>query len=61
MLLDKGARQACSGWTFVDGGAQERFVRDLRADLASGAWDAKYGLLRSQAEFDGSLRLVVGK
>ena len=30
-----------------------------RRDLASGAWDARHGHLRTQPSFDGSLRLVV--
>ena len=31
----------------------------LRADLASGAWDRKYGHLRSQEWYKGSLRLII--
>ena len=31
----------------------------LAADLSSGAWDAKYGALRSRPAYAGSLRLVV--
>jgi hypothetical protein len=30
----------------------------LRADLASGEWDRRYGHLRSQPEFVGALRLI---
>jgi SAM-dependent methyltransferase len=59
-LLDPGARRACSAWSFVDPAVVERFVFDLTRDLASGAWDARYGHLRTQATFDGSLRLIVG-
>ncbi len=40
-------------------GVEERFVEHLRADLASGAWEARYGSLRKQEFFEGSLRLVV--
>ncbi|MEV8637335.1 hypothetical protein AB0395_37415 [Streptosporangium sp. NPDC051023] len=40
--------------------AEARGVGRLRDDLASGAWDARYGALRSQPEFVGSLRLIVG-
>jgi len=28
--------------------------------VASGAWDAKYGHLRREPTFDGSLKLIVG-
>lgn len=31
----------------------------LRADLASGLWDERYGHLRDQTCFDGGLRLAV--
>jgi hypothetical protein len=31
----------------------------LRSDLATGAWDRKYGHLRTTPAFDGSLRLIV--
>jgi len=34
-------------------------VATLAADLASGAWDAKHGYLRTQPWFDGAVRLVV--
>jgi SAM-dependent methyltransferase len=60
-LLDVAARAACSAWTFLDSGAVDACVEHLRADLASGAWDARHGHLRTQSEFDGSLRLIVGQ
>lgn len=59
-LLDPGARQANSAWSFVGPLVARRFVRELGDELASGAWDAKYGDLRTQPEFEGSLRLIVG-
>ena len=31
------------------------------ADLASGAWDRRYGALRSQPSFDGPLRLIIAR
>ncbi|MET8966953.1 class I SAM-dependent methyltransferase [Streptomyces hydrogenans] len=58
MLLDPAARQACSAWSFVDDGAREHFDRALRDDLASGAWDARFGHLRSQPAYEGSLVVV---
>ncbi|MEU9116294.1 methyltransferase domain-containing protein [Streptomyces sp. NPDC048483] len=57
-LLDPGARQACSAWSFVDEEARARFAADLRRDLASGAWDERYGKLRQQPYFKGSLMLL---
>jgi SAM-dependent methyltransferase len=61
MLLEAGARLACSGWSFVPPEAVERFVATLGADLASGAWDRDYGYLRQQPEFEGPLRLIIGR
>lgn len=58
-LLDRAARQACSSWSFVEPSVIERFEAALAADLASGAWDAEYGWLRTLPQYDGSLRLVV--
>jgi SAM-dependent methyltransferase len=61
LLLEEGARLACSGWSFVPRSAVERFVETLRRDLSDGTWDARYGRFRRQSEFDGPLRLVVGE
>lgn len=60
-LLDPGARLAQSAWSFVGRDVEARFERALRADLGSGAWDARLGHLRAQPTFAGSLRLVVGR
>lgn len=60
-LLEPGARAANSAWSFVGADVEERFARDLTMDLDSGSWDRKYGELRTQPFFDGSLRLVVGR
>jgi SAM-dependent methyltransferase len=59
-LLDPATRRGQSAWGFVDDAAVERGIDRLGADLESGAWDARYGDLRSRPEFVGSLRLVVG-
>ncbi|HEX8036663.1 MAG TPA: methyltransferase domain-containing protein [Ktedonobacterales bacterium] len=58
-FLDPAVRRAQSAWGFVGEEAQARFVRTLRADLASGAWDDKYGSWRQLPAFEGSLRLLV--
>jgi hypothetical protein len=59
-FLDEAVRRSQSAWGFVERDVEERAVEHLRDDLASGAWDARYGELRAKAEFAGSLRLVVG-
>jgi SAM-dependent methyltransferase len=59
-FLDPAVRAAQSAWGFVDQTATERAVETLRADLASGVWDSRYGHLRAQPQFVGSLRLLVG-
>ncbi len=60
-LLEKGARQVCSGWSFVSPEVVARFEAHLRDDLASGAWDRRHGALRAQPSFDGPLRLIIGR
>jgi SAM-dependent methyltransferase len=60
-LLQAGARGACSAWSFVAPDIQDAYVAHLRRDLDSGAWDRKYGFLRTQPTFDGSLRLLVAR
>jgi SAM-dependent methyltransferase len=58
-LLDPLARLSCSAWSFVDETAQQRFAGQLGGDLEDGRWDDRFGHLRSQPTFDGSLVLVV--
>jgi hypothetical protein len=58
-FLDEAVRRSQSSWSFVEPAVQQRATARLRADLASGAWDERYGALRTQPELDGSLRLVV--
>ena len=57
-FLDPAVRRAQSGWTFLDPARVDRFVAQLGQDLADGTWDARYGHLRTQPEFIGSLRLI---
>jgi SAM-dependent methyltransferase len=61
MFLDRGARLACSAWSFLGPEVEARLEERLGADLDSGAWDAAHEGLRRQATFDGSLRLVIGR
>ena len=60
-LLDPGARRANSAWSFVDASVETRFVETLTLDLRNGVWNERYGYLRDQPFFDGSLRLVVSR
>jgi len=38
-----------------------RFEADLKRDLETGAWAARYGQMRNEPFFDGSLKLIVGR
>ncbi|HEY8189933.1 MAG TPA: class I SAM-dependent methyltransferase [Micavibrio sp.] len=59
-FLDPGARQSCSAWSFIDSQAAAKFEETLKSDLKEGLWDKKYGHLRSQPEYHGSLKLIIG-
>ena len=59
-FLDPTVRRSQSAWSFVPPEAEARAVDALAADLATGRWDEKYGRLRHEESFIGSLRLVVG-
>ncbi|WP_217548767.1 class I SAM-dependent methyltransferase [Streptomyces sp. GbtcB6] len=58
-FLDPAVRRAQSAWSFLEPGVEERATQRLAADLDSGAWDARYGHLRTQPEFHGAVRLIV--
>ena len=60
-FLDPAVRQSQSAWGFVEEAAIQRGIARLRADLDSGAWDRRYGTLRTQPEFTGSLRLITAQ
>ncbi len=57
-ILDPEVRRSQSAWNFFDADEAERGLERLRADIESGAWDERYGHLRSQPEFVGALRLI---
>ena len=61
LTLDRAVRGAMSAWSFVDDEVVNRYERELGDDLASGAWDEKWGAFRELASFDGGLRLVVAQ
>jgi SAM-dependent methyltransferase len=58
-ILDPAIRRAQSAWSFVSEQAQERFVKSLSDDLRTGAWDARYGDLRTQPELESSMCLLI--
>jgi SAM-dependent methyltransferase len=59
MLLEDGARSACSAWSFVDQATKDQYVLRLRQALDDGSWERAHGPLRQLPSFDGSLRLIV--
>lgn len=60
-LLEPEVRRAMSAWSFLDEAVVERFERQLGDDLESGAFDANWGRFRELEEFDGGLRIVIGR
>lgn len=60
-LVDPVVRGAQSAWGFVEPAQQAHAVEALRAELASGEWDRRFGAQRTQPELEGSLRLIVGR
>ena len=58
-VLEPAARAATSGFARTDPAVVELAVARVRADLESGAWDARHGDLRRLGAYDAGLRLVV--
>lgn len=58
-FLKAEVRNAQSAWKFLPNGVEDRFVRALSADLNSGAWDQRYGALRTKPTIKCQLRLLV--
>ena len=58
-MLEPAVRRAQSAWGFVADGVEAHFEAALTGELASGAWDERYGHWRKAPTFEGSLRLVV--
>jgi SAM-dependent methyltransferase len=57
--IDPDVQAGISGIARLDPAGRERGTERLRADLASGAWDARYGHLRARTELDVGYRLIV--
>jgi hypothetical protein len=58
-VLDRAAREATSGFARMAPDVVERVIAAVGRDLASGAWDARYGHLRALDALDAGLRLIV--
>jgi SAM-dependent methyltransferase len=58
-VLDPVARANTSGFARMDPARADAAVERLRADLESGAWDARHGELRTLDALDVGLRLIV--
>ena len=59
--LDPAARNGMSAMRTLDPAVVEAGIERLRADLASGAWDAQWGHLRDLPELDLGYRLLVSR
>jgi SAM-dependent methyltransferase len=57
--VDPVVQAGISGIARLDPAVRERGTTQLRTDLASGAWDARHGHLRTRAEVDVGYRLIV--
>jgi SAM-dependent methyltransferase len=60
-VLDANARAATSGFARMPASVVDRVASEVARDLASGAWDERYGYLRSLDALDVGLRLVVSR
>lgn len=60
-VLNPSVRAATSGFARLDDQLEAAAVARLERDLASGAWDAAHGHLRTMSDLDVGLRLVVGE
>jgi len=59
-FLEADVRSTQSGFGFIDPGVVDHAMASLADDLASGRWDERYGDLRGELTYAGSLRLVIG-
>ncbi len=57
--LDPRVRAGMSAFTLLTPAEIEPGLRRLAADLRSGAWDARHGHLRTQAQLDCGHRLII--
>jgi SAM-dependent methyltransferase len=60
-FLVDDVRRSQSAWGFVDAEVEAKSIARLSEDLATGEWDRRYGELRTQPLYVGSLRLIVSE
>ena len=60
-VLDPGARAATSGFALLDKAQEADGLARLANDLDTGAWDRRYGRLRTLPALDVGLRLLVAE
>ncbi len=58
MFLDPGARLSCSAWSFIEPAAAEAAVPVWQM-ISTRRLGCRYGDLRQQPSYEGSLRLYV--
>lgn len=58
-ILDETARDGTSGFARLDPATVQRVVADVESDLQNGSWEERYGYLRSLAELDVGMRMLV--
>lgn len=58
-FLEKAVRKSQSAWGFISPEVENRIVKTISDDLASGMWDQKYGHLRNRETINCQLRLIV--
>lgn len=61
LVLDPGVVRPMWVWSRLPEAIRQQGLDRLAADLESGAWDERNGHLRSQAELDVGLRMVVSE
>lgn len=60
-VLDEAARSATSAFARMEPAVLNRVVAAVERDLRDGSWDLRNGELRSLAEYDVGMRLVVAE
>jgi SAM-dependent methyltransferase len=59
--LEEGVRAGISGFRLMPERDRVEGLEKLAADLANGAWDARFGHLRREASFDAGVRLITAE
>jgi SAM-dependent methyltransferase len=59
--LDPAVQAGMSWLALMPADARRRGSERLAADLASGAWDRRFGVLRDQEWFDGGYRIAIAE